>query len=157
MKADQLVKAILQDDLIRGAEATFEPDEVQDTLFALNNYMFELAADGVTLGFTELTNLGDEVTVPRGAINGIIKNVALYIAPQFGKQPTPEQLRQAAAGLQVMTKLAVTIPLPVYPDTLPIGTGNECGIDVHFYGESPDTVTTEQGVVISPESNTELP
>lgn len=158
VKADQLIKAILQEDIVQASEATLEADEVQDTIFALNNWMFEIAADGVALGFTEVSDLGDDITVPRGAINGIIKNVSLQIAQQFGAIPTAEQTREALNALVVMTKIAIPImPSAPYPDTLPIGTGNECGINTHFYGETEVTIETEAGLVIVPEANTELP
>lgn len=155
--AAQLVKAILQEDIVQASEAPIASDEAQDTIFALNNFMFELAADGVNLGFTEVLDLGDEITVVRGAINGIIKNVSMQIAQQFSVPITPVHAAQAANGLRIMTKLAVTIPAAVFPDTLPIGSGNECGVNQHFYGEPDDTLLTEQGLVIIPEANTELP
>lgn len=156
--AAQLITAILQEDVIQASEAPLEADETQDALFALNNYMFELAADGINLGFTEVTDLGDEITVNRGAINGVVKNVALQIAQQYGAPVTQTLLAQAANGLRVMTKLSVTLPSSPYPDTLPIGSGNECGTtNTHFYGDTDDTLDTEQGLTIAPEVNTELP
>lgn len=157
MKADTLVKAILQEDLIQASESPIEADEAQGAVLAVNNYMFELAADGVNLGFTEILDLGDEVTVPRGAINGIIKNVALQVANQYGAEISQELFMEAANGLRVMEKIAISIPSVPYPNTLPIGTGNECNTNTHFYGETEPAIESESGLIIAPESNTELP
>ena len=157
MKASQLVKAIMQEEVVQTSEADIEADEAQDVIFALNNFMFELAADGINLGYTEIENLGDDVFVPLGAFNGIVKNVAMQIAQQFSAPITPVLQAQAAHGRRIMAKIAITIPSSPYPDTLPIGAGNECGINNHFYGETSPVIETEQGGVIVPEANTELP
>ncbi len=157
MKAAVLVQLILLEDIVQASEADVEADEAQDTLLAINNYMFELAADGVNLGFTELLDLGDEVTVERGAINGMVKTIALQVGIQFGVQPTQQQQLQADRGLTILEKIAVSIPSSPFPDTLPIGTGNECGTNTHFYGETEDAILTESGLIIVPEANTELP
>lgn len=157
MKASQLIKAILQEPLVQASEAPIEAVEAEDAIFALNNWMFEIAADGVNLGFTEVTDLADEVTVPRGAVNGIVKNVAAQIVNQFGVAVPPLLMTQAAVGLAVMTKIAVTIPDSPYPGTLPIGSGNECGLGTHFYGEDEAVIETENGLTIVPESNTGIP
>lgn len=155
--AATLIKAILQEDVVQAAEADLEDDEVVDTTFALNNYMFELAADGINLGFTEVVTLADVITVERGAINGIIKNVALQIAIQFGVPVPPLLERQAANGLRIMTGIAVSIPATPFPSTLPVGSGNECGTSARFFGTDEATILTEKELVIIPEANTELP
>lgn len=157
MKAAPILKAILQEDVVQASEAPLEADEYKDVIFALNNFMFELAADGVNIGWTEVTGLSSEVTVPRGAINGIIKNMALQIAIQFDVPVPVELQRQADSGMRVLEKIAVSIPVQSFPSTLPIGSGNECNTNTHFYGEGSDTLLTEQGLVIAPEQNTGVP
>jgi len=56
-----------------------EADEYADYIFALNNYMTALEAEGVSLGYTVVANLSDAVTVPTGALRGIIANMALRL------------------------------------------------------------------------------
>ena len=77
----QVAKASLQRILVQASEAPLEPDEYQDYIFALNNYMAQLDAQGVMLGYTVVDSLGDEVTVPTGALRGIIANMAIEVAP----------------------------------------------------------------------------
>ncbi len=55
----QVAKASLQRILVQASEAPLEPDEYQDFIFSMNNYMFQLDAQGVQLGYTEVSNLGD--------------------------------------------------------------------------------------------------
>ena len=50
----QVAKASLQRILVQASEAELEPDEYQDFIFAMNNFMLSLDADGVSLGYTEV-------------------------------------------------------------------------------------------------------
>ena len=154
--AAQVEKAILQEILVQDSEVPLPAIEFQDCTFAMNNFMFELAADGVSLGYTEVTNLADEITIPNGAINGLVKNVAFMVSVQFDVPVSQALIAQAANGIRVMTKIAVEIPAQAFPDTLPIGSGNECDTNIHFYGKSEDLILTESGEFIALESNTEV-
>ena len=64
----QIAKASLQRILVQADESPLEASEYQDYIFALNNFMLSLDAQGIQLGFTEVSDLGDEVTVPTGAL-----------------------------------------------------------------------------------------
>lgn len=123
--AAQVIKASLLKILVQGSEAELQPDEFQDAIFDLNNLMLAYDADGITLGYTEVSNLGDQVTVPLGALRGIIYNLAIEIAPEYNGTVTPGIERIALAGLSAMRKLGVAIPVSRLPCTLPIGSGNE--------------------------------
>ena len=61
--AGQVLKASLQKIIVQASEADLEPDEYSDAIFSMNNYMFDLDARGVHLGYTQVTNLSDEITV----------------------------------------------------------------------------------------------
>lgn len=143
--AAQVVRAILQKILVQEAEADLEPDEAADTVFAMNNYMTELDANGVQLGYTVITNLSQPITIPDGAINGLINNVAILVAPDFDGTITQAIISQARKGLKVMTNLGLNLQPAEFPDTLPIGSGNEFD-DFnfeHFYPSPDETILTE--------------
>ncbi len=120
----QIAKASLQRILVQGSEADLEPDEYQDYLFALNNYMLSLDAGGIALGFTEVSDLGDDVTVPTGALRGIIANVAIEVAPDYNGVVTAGLVKAAEEGMEVMRKLGQLVVSTAYPSTLPVGSGN---------------------------------
>lgn len=146
--AAQVVRAILQEILVQAAEQPLEPSETNDTIFAMNNFMTELDANGVKLGYTIVDNLGDLITIPAGALNGLIKNVALQIAPQFDATITQSLLSQARKGLKVMTNLGITLQPMQFPNTLPIGSGNEFDdfTNQHFFnGVDEDAILDESG------------
>ena len=148
--AATLVKQILNEINVRSVESELEADEIQDTLFALNAYMLTLDANGIKLGFTEVENLGDSITVPGGAIMGIIANVAVMMAPTFGVTVSQETVVKAKIGLSAMRKLGVKINPSQYPQGLPIGSGNEhCGHDWYkFYYNDEEAIENEQGGTI---------
>ena len=155
--AAQVTKAILQSILVRGVESPLEADEIQDAIFGLNNYMTMLDADGIHLGYTIVSDLGDEITIPNGALQGVIANAAIFMAPQFtNTQISPALALMAKTGLSAMRKLGVTVGPMLLPDTLPIGSGNEWdwGQDNHFYDGVSDDILTETGNGIQLETNT---
>ena len=155
--AAQVTKAILQEILVRSVEAPLEPDELQDTIFAMNNYMTALDADGVHLGYTVVSSLGDEVTVPAGALQGLIANVAIDVAPQFGATVSQALVLKAKKGMSAMRKLGITIGTMSYPDSLPVGSGNEgdwYNNHDHFYTGADSATLTETGNNVGLETNT---
>ena len=86
--------------------------------------MLALDADGVSLGFTVVSGLGDTVTVPTGALRGIIANMAIEVAPDYNGQVTDALRIAADEGLKTMRLLGQRITQTAYPSTLPRGSGN---------------------------------
>ena len=156
--AAQVVTAILQELLVQAAEQDLESSETTDTIFAMNNYMTAQDANGISLGYTVVTNLGDQITVPAGAIMGMIANIAIMVAPQFDV-PIPQGLAEKArVGLSAMRKLSRNRQPTQMPSTSPIGSGNEWDHhgwnSDHFYPGADEDILTETGLNIGLESNT---
>jgi hypothetical protein len=152
----QVAKASLQRILVQASEASLEADEYQDFIFALNNYMLELDSSGVSLGYTEVANLGDEVTVPLGALRGIIANMAIEVAPDYGGEISQGLMLAASEGMKTMRKLGQYMPATEYPSTLPIGSGNGGTLDrtSNFYADLESTILAETTGSIGLESGT---
>jgi hypothetical protein len=163
-KVADIIKSALQEINVQASEAPIEADEAQTAILYLNRMMFKFAAQGINLGYTKVSNLADDVTVADGAMDGIVKNLALSLQPQFTSEDTPINpllVQQAKEGLDVMRQLSVfSIGPSFFPSTLPVGSGNEddtgLGAD-RFYTEPQEQIETEQGGFISVETNTELP
>ena len=153
----QVAKAALQRILVQASEAALEPDEYQDFIFAMNNYMAQLDAQGVTLGYTEVSDLGDEVTVPTGALRGIIANMAIEVAPDYGGVVSEGLVKAAREGMQTMRTIGVRMGKTALPATLPIGCGNEdesFGMSGHFYPDQEAEILAETTGAIGLEINT---
>jgi hypothetical protein len=153
----QVAKASLQRILVQASEAPLEPDEYQDYIFALNNYMAQLDAQGIMLGYTVVDNLGDEVTVPTGALRGIIANMAIEVAPDYGGVVSEGLALAARQGMQTMRTIGQRIRSSRLPSTLPLGSGNEdesYGLNGHFYPDAEQEILAETTGAIGLEVST---
>ena len=153
----QVAKASLQRILVQASEAELEPDEYQDFIFAMNNFMLSLDADGVSLGYTEVSNLGDEVTIPTGALRGLIANMAIEVSPDYNGTIGQGLIAAATEGMKVMRKIGQRIPTSFMPSTLSIGSGNESddqGLTTGFYPNQEASILAETTGAICLEQNT---
>lgn len=141
----QLAKASLHRILVEGADSPLEPDEYQDYMDSLNWYMAALESEGIKLGFTTVSNLSDEVTIPPGAIRGVVANMAIEVAPDYGGLVTPELVSQASKGMDAMLILGVKIIPTQMPDTLPRGAGNTQVYDSNYYDAEEYATLTMAG------------
>ena len=118
--------------------------ELQDGLRYLNRMMAKLAAEGVTVGYTSLSDVDSEMTVPDGVILGMVKNLALTLWPQYSTDPVNPLIKfSAKRSLDTMLAQAITIIQPSqFPATLPIGSGNYDGTYTDtFYTNEEGTST----------------
>ena len=157
--AGEVAKDILLEIVALGAEAELEADEIQSTIRSMNRYMTMIDASGINLGYTKVSSLSDTITIPDGAIMGMIKNVALMLAPQYSAVITPELMMAANEGLKAMRDLGVELQPTVYPSTLPIGSGNEWQGNEwsHFYpgDDELEQILTETSRTILLEDETD--
>lgn len=155
--AGEVLKSALQRILVQASEAPLEASEFQDAINDMNNYMLGLDADGIKLGYTVVTNLGDEITVPIGALRGLIANVAVEISPDYEGQISPALQRAADQGLKTMERLGVIVGSSAFPSTFAIGSGNEdsSSRSFHFYPGLEQEILSETTGAIGLETGTE--
>ncbi len=142
----QVAKAALQRILVQGSELKLESGEYQDFISSMNNYMFDLEARGVSLGYTKVSNLGDEVTVPDGALRGLISNMAIEVSPDYGGEISQGLALAAKNGMATMRRIGRAAMATSYPSTLPIGSGNwsgDAGFQSPFYPPLPGDILAE--------------
>lgn len=123
--ASELASRSLKLIIVEAADAPLESDEYSDYYFALNSFMSDLEARGISLGYTPVTLGTDEVTVPPGALRGIISNLALEVAPDYGASPNPILVLQAREGMRALRRIGQAQIEASYPPTLPRGTGHD--------------------------------
>jgi len=153
--AAQVLKASLQAILVQASESALEPAEFKDAIFTMNNYMLGLAAEGVNLGYTEVTDLGDDVTIPSGALRGCIYNVALDLVSDYGGEAGAFTVKSARDGLKAMRRIGVGSIVSAFPGTLPVGSGNHgCGVSRRYYPNLEAEILAEAAGIIGLESGT---
>jgi hypothetical protein len=123
--AGTVAQRALKKILVQSGDAPLEADEYADFFEDMNFYMAALESEGVLLGYTPVDNVSDVVTVPAGAIRGIIANVAVEVAPDYGASVSGELARQAKSGMRIMRKIGAHMGAMSMPTTLPVGSGNE--------------------------------
>ena len=142
--AEAVVKDILQEILVQASEKPIKAVDFQFVVRYMNRYMAQLAVT-VPLGYTTITSPDDLITIPDGAINGLIFNVALKVVTSFDIPASPSLYENAKDGLNAMRKLARNNVRTLHPSTLPIGSGNEyCGDYQKFYPGEEAAILTEQ-------------
>ncbi len=155
--ADYVVKKVLDFLVVGASEASIPAVEAQNIVDLMNDYMFSIDVLGVTLGYTEVKTLGDIVTVPAGAIRGVIANVGLAAAPGYDVPITQAMILSAKAGLKAMNRLSGGIAPTRYPSTLPSGSGNTGRNGFRhdrFYPDLQNTILAETSGNIVLEENT---
>jgi len=92
---------------------------------SLNDHMASLEARGLRLGYTPVSSVSDYVTIPDGAVQGIIASMAILSASDFNGTVSESLKAEAAAGMRAIRRLAQVRPVSQYPDTLPLGHGTQ--------------------------------
>lgn len=119
----QVAKASLQKIMVQEVEADLEPAQYQDFIFAMNNWMASLETENIVVGYTPVSNLADEMTVPDSLIQAIIWNMAIQSAPEYGGMVTPEIEKQALIGMRAIRRVGQLTQKTKFPSNLPIGSG----------------------------------
>lgn len=109
---------------VRPAESPVTSAEAEDGLIALNDMMNEWNIDGINIGYETLDAIDDDLFVDLGAIGAIKANLAIYIAPEYGRIVSPD-LADRAANSKKALRTSIPLNSSDYPDTLPVGSGNE--------------------------------
>lgn len=155
--AGAIIKDALFEILQQGDEAPIEASEAQTAIRYLNRMLLRWDAIGYPLGFTKVTNLGDLVTIPDGAIDGVVTNLAVSLAPQYDVQLSQALVTNAKLGLDAIRVLSFSIDPSSYPSTLPVGSGNEGNCtsnNNHFYPDQQDDILPETTGSIKIEEDT---
>lgn len=157
--AGDLIKDALGEITVLGAEAPVEAADAQAGIRYLNRMMAAFDADGIDLGYTEVTGLANLITVPAGAIAGMVSQLGVMLWDQFSNgEPVPSTLlARAISGKNTMRNIAFTISATEFPSTLPIGSGNEwdSGRINHFYPDLESTILAETNGSVGLEDSTE--
>lgn len=93
----------------------------------LNSMIARWQDEGIEMGCVPLNSIGDELSEPLGAFNGIVSNLAIELQPYFPSTKISSELRRTAyIGLNAIRRQwkPVVIPNAVARSTFPKGAGN---------------------------------
>ncbi len=153
--ASSVITDALGEAFINAMEQPTEAADMQKGIRYLNRMMAKLDAKGISLGYTVVNDPTDLITIPDGAIDGLIMNLAVALAPSYGEQVSPELFQNAKSGMKAMLDIAVVALPRKLPCTLPVGSGNyDTRYNDKFFPCPDSTVLTEDNGNILLESGT---
>ena len=107
-----------------------QPEQLQSAVRRLDSMMMEWNAQGIRLGYPiasspQDSDLDTETNTPDSAWEAVITNLAIRIAPGYGKAVSPDTKVSAKGAYNILLQRA-TYPLEQQlPSTMPIGQGNK--------------------------------
>lgn len=106
------------------------PEELEGALRRLDAMLAEWNAKGLRLGYPIPgspmdSDLDEPSQVPDSAYEAIITNLAVRLAPSYGKAVSPDTKATAKAGYNTLLSRACFPPEMQFPGSLPSGAGNK--------------------------------
>jgi hypothetical protein len=113
-----------------GSGYDITPDEMQAALRRLDTMMAVWDAKGLRLGYPlpatpEASELDGDSCLPDSALEPVYLNLALRLAPSFGKTVSVDTRRNARDGYDRLLIAAAQPRPPQQPSTMPRGAGNK--------------------------------
>lgn len=107
-----------------------QPEQWQSALSRLDTLMADWNGKGIRIGYPlpstpQDSDITQSTYVADSANMAIVANLALRLAPSYGKQVMPETKVAAREGYLTLLQRATMPPQQQYPSTLPAGAGNK--------------------------------
>ena len=107
-----------------------QPDQLQSAVRRLDAMMADWNGKGIRLGYPlpgspQDSDLDEPSNVPDSSNQAIITNLAVRIAPSYGKQVMPETKAVAKESYNTILSRAAMPNEQQFPGTLPAGAGNK--------------------------------
>ena len=132
-----------------GAHSVISPasaESLAEGKDALNSMLEMWLSEGIDFGFAPLDAIGDDLDEPRDVTNGIVFNLAIWMAPDFdnGKVVVSQTLKgRAQASFYTIAQIyrVEVIPAKVVSSTLPRGAGHRQGFQDQIFFSQGDTIS----------------
>ena len=122
----EVVQDAMEEIGVKTAEVALTNDELQSGIRRCNDMLTEWDDLGIIVGYNPVLNGSDTLEVDRNAIGAIKFKLAIRLAPSFQKVVPPSLAESASESFGRLEASSANIGDVAYPDTLPIGSGNQC-------------------------------
>jgi hypothetical protein len=153
----QFAMAALEEIGIAAYQFDVGSQEIQSAVARLDAMMAHWLGYGIRIQYPiddpEYTEWTMQTNVPDRAWNAIITNLAIQIAPSYGKTPAQQTLANAKAGYNLLLTRRTGLPMMQLPGTMPAGAGNK---PWRYYGNGPFIRPPVEPVTAGPDSYLEI-
>lgn len=111
---------------VKTAEVPLTDDELQSGIRRCNDMLTEWDDIGIIFGYTPVLNGDDTISVERNAIGAVKYNLAIRLAPSFQKVVGNALVALASGTMEILMASNSDLSNVAYPDSLPLGSGNQC-------------------------------
>jgi hypothetical protein len=106
------------------------PEQLQSALRRLDTMLSSWNAKGIRLGYPlpsspQDSDLDEQTNVPDSANEAIYTNLAIKLAPSYGKQVLPDTKSTAKESYNTLLSIAAMPNQQQMPSTMPFGSGNK--------------------------------
>lgn len=147
--ASDIIKAALSKIGVRNSEVALTTTQINDAISELNDMLTQWDSTSLPLGYTIISNGADIVTTPDWSHGAIKSNLAARLAPEYGKEISITLGAQILADFKNLQLRIIEAPEVFFPDTLPIGSGNQINDfrnESNFYNDdNHDDLLTANG------------
>jgi len=150
LKSD-LIRQALAKLAVTGYDYDIDPEEVRTALIELESMMTEWDGQGIRVGYQlgitpEEANSSEVAGSYDWARNAIVCNLAVRLAPNYGKQVPPELALNASQALGRILTANPVLPEVPYSNRMPRGSGNTLrGRPISRFYRTAEQITVENG------------
>lgn len=121
-----------------------DPEEVQDTIQYIEDWMASQDGIGTRLGYNFASDdydPNDDTGLPSWAVQGSTYSIAIIICPYYDKPIHPGLVKGARTGMQTIKANTIDVQSVQYPDRMPLGQGNNSLWRNKFYRPEDRIIT----------------
>jgi len=122
----EVVEDAMEDITVKKAEVSLTDDELQSGIRRCNDMLVQWAELGFIAGYNPVLNGDDVLELEPAAIAAVKAKLAIKLAPSYSKPITAALAENASEAMSMLAIANSHIGEIAYPDSLPIGSGNEC-------------------------------
>lgn len=137
----EIVQDAMEEIGVKTAEVPLTNDELQSGIRRCNDLLTSWADIGTVPTYNPVLNGSDTVEIETSAVGAVKYNLAIRLAPSYQKVITPALKLMADESLAMLEASVSFIGNVAYPDTLPMGSGNDCADsyrDTRFFPVNSD-------------------
>ena len=143
-KREFVIAALTELGIAASSGFQIQADELVSACNRLDAMMAEWDAGGIHIGYPidvpVSTDLDATTSVYPYAVEAVVTNLAIKLAPSYGKSPSPDTKATAKSSKATVIMRMTTPSSLQFPDTLPSGAGNKPDVASTFLPGPTETI-----------------